>query len=96
MRRIDITRVTLITFLAACSKGPSASSPLAEPGTEATASCLVTEAIHAVPPRDPNADPFGSGPWYINADRTIWAGLSAWWQAPRATKSFGFGLGERN
>ena len=78
MRRIvNITSVTLIAFLAACSKGPSASSPLAEPGTEATDSCPVTEAIRAVPPRDPNADPFGSGPWYINADRTIWAGWDA-------------------
>ncbi|MBI4483752.1 MAG: hypothetical protein HY652_12805 [Acidobacteria bacterium] len=24
-----------------------------------------------------NADPFGPGPWYINADRAIWAGPGA-------------------
>ena len=39
--------------------------------------CDVTEPIRAEPPRDPNADPFGSGPWYVNADRTIWAGWDA-------------------
>src|SRR6266571_1423581 len=39
--------------------------------------CPVTDAIWAEPPRDPNADPFGKGPWYINADRTIWAGWDA-------------------
>ncbi|HYN88459.1 MAG TPA: hypothetical protein VER55_08005, partial [Ardenticatenaceae bacterium] len=27
------------------------------------------------PPKDPNADPFGFGDWYINADRTLWVGL---------------------
>lgn len=39
--------------------------------------CPVTDAIWAEPPRDPNADPFGMGPWYISADRTIWAGWDA-------------------
>jgi hypothetical protein len=50
------------------------------PGTEATEQpsvCLVTEAIRAEPPRDPNADTFGTGPWYVNADRSIWAGRDA-------------------
>src|SRR3954464_12923771 len=49
-------------------------------GTEATeerSACVVTEAIRAEPPRDPNADPFGTGPWYVNADRSIWAGWDA-------------------
>src|SRR6266436_8395022 len=35
--------------------------------------CAVTEATQAKPPDDPNADPFGYGPWQINQDRTIWA-----------------------
>lgn len=35
--------------------------------------CPVTPTFIDEPPRDPNADPFGPGPWYINADRTIWA-----------------------
>ena len=41
------------------------------------ASCPVTKPIRATPPKDPNADPFGSGPWYINANRSIWAGWDA-------------------
>ena len=49
--------------------------PLA-PGTEAIqqpATCPASEAIRAEPPRDPNADPFRVGPWYVNGDRSIWA-----------------------
>lgn len=42
-----------------------------------TPACRATDALRAEPPRDPNADPFGSGPWYVNADRTIWAGWDA-------------------
>ncbi len=41
--------------------------------------CDVTQPITAKPPDDPNAAPFGYGPWYINDDRSIWAG----WDAPR-------------
>jgi hypothetical protein len=37
--------------------------------------CAVTEPHDDEPPDDPNADPFGFGPWVINADRTIWVGL---------------------
>jgi hypothetical protein len=36
--------------------------------------CPVTPTVIDTPPDDPNADPFGSGPWFINADKTIWAG----------------------
>ena len=42
-----------------------------------TTGCRVSELVRAEPPRDPNADPFGLGPWYINADRSIWAGWDA-------------------
>jgi hypothetical protein len=45
--------------------------------TRQPSACLATEAIRAEPPRDPNADPFGLGPWYVNADRSIWAGWDA-------------------
>ena len=44
---------------------------------EAAASCAATQAVRAEPPKDPSADPFGQGPWYINEDRTIWAGWDA-------------------
>jgi hypothetical protein len=36
--------------------------------------CGITQPVRAEPPRDPNADRFGFGPWYVNADRTMWAG----------------------
>lgn len=39
--------------------------------------CPATKSVRATPPKDPNADPFGSGPWYVNADRSIWAGWDA-------------------
>lgn len=39
--------------------------------------CEVTETVRAEPPQDPAASPFGDGPWYINEDRTIWAGWDA-------------------
>ena len=42
-----------------------------------TTDCRLSELIRAEPPRDPNADPFGPGPWYVNADRSIWAGWFA-------------------
>ena len=35
--------------------------------------CHPTEPIKDVPPDDPSADPFGSGPWYLNEDRSLWA-----------------------
>jgi hypothetical protein len=39
--------------------------------------CQLSELVLAEPPRDPNADPFGRGPWYVNPDRSIWAGWLA-------------------
>lgn len=44
---------------------------------EQAASCATTQPTRATPPKDPNADPFGEGPWYINEDRSIWAGADA-------------------
>lgn len=35
------------------------------------ASCPMTPTIEAVPP-DPSLAPLGTGPWHVNADRTIW------------------------
>lgn len=42
-----------------------------------TTDCRVSELVRAEPPRDPHADSFGLGPWYINADWSIWAGWNA-------------------
>ena len=47
------------------------------PQAAAKPSCETSPLIRATPPPDPNADPFGEGPWYINDDRTIWAGWDA-------------------
>jgi hypothetical protein len=43
------------------------------------ATCESSPLIRATPPPDPSADSFGEGPWYVSADRTIWAG----WMADR-------------
>lgn len=40
----------------------------------AGAACPVTATQLGEPPKDPNSDPFGYGPWFINADQTMWAG----------------------
>ena len=46
--------------------------------------CDTSPLIRAEPPRDPNADRFGDGPWYVNDGRTIWAGWDAGrWHAGR-------------
>jgi hypothetical protein len=47
--------------------------------------CPASKLVRATPPRDTNADPFGPGPWYINTDRSIWAGWDAghWISGPK-------------
>jgi FecR protein len=42
---------------------------LAAPATD---SCPATPTVRDTPSKDPSADGFGSGPWHVNADRTIW------------------------
>ena len=39
--------------------------------------CLGTKAVLAQPPDDPYADPFPRSYWYINSNKSIWAGWSA-------------------
>jgi hypothetical protein len=58
----------------------AAATLLTGPGSEslpAKSTCALTQPIRAEPLRDPKADPFGTGPWYVNADRSIWAGGDA-------------------
>jgi len=57
-----------VTFVALSLVGSGAADEASRPD------CRATDAVRAEPSRDPGADPFGSGPWYVNADRTIWAG----------------------
>jgi hypothetical protein len=65
-------RSLVVMVLAALPFAPTAVEP-----QEGGDSCAVTQPVRATPQRDPNADAYGSGPWYINADRTIWAGWDA-------------------
>ena len=47
-------------------------------GTPATSAvCPTSATVRDRPPDDPNASSFGPGPWYINQDKTIWAGTHA-------------------
>jgi len=55
----------------------SVAEPAAITETPARSECAVTQPIKDQPPKDPNADPFPFGPWYVNADRSIWAGWDA-------------------
>ncbi len=73
---------------AAAAQGPT--------GIMASATCSVSKAIRDEPPKDPNADRFGFGDWYVNADRTIWVAKNSWragrdgnkviWIRPAGTK----------
>lgn len=55
---------------AAVSEGTPAPPPDLSSGR---CDCPVTPTVEDTPPRDPNADAFGSGPWHVAEDRTIWA-----------------------
>lgn len=72
-----VAAFTLIALLA-CTTVASAQKPS---GGE---SCQVSPLVSAAAPPDPNADPIGGtaqSSWYINGDRTIWAGpvpISGW------------------
>ena len=47
--------------------------------SDASSSCPETPRVSEEPPPDPGGDRFGSGPWNVNADRTIWVEPSAPW-----------------
>lgn len=56
---------------------------------ERSTSCAESERVREEPPKDPDADRFGFGPWFVNADRTIWAGnlgAGAWVSGRRGNK----------
>src|SRR5438876_481128 len=69
--------IFLCAFCGSRAELPRIDAPSGLVQTPSTTGCLVSELVRAEPPRDPNADPFGPGPWYINADRSIWAGWDA-------------------
>lgn len=67
MRRILICIGVIALPLTSAAPDDSSHSP----------SCEVTPTVQATPPKDPQADDFGSGPWYVNEDRSLWAGWDA-------------------
>ena len=64
----------LVAMLVGCTAATAEEMPAAEQAVEADA-CLVTPPSYDQPPKDPNADPFGYGPWHISADRALWVEL---------------------
>jgi len=64
-----MSAVTLgLLCLLAVNMEAAAHSPSEQP------SCATSPLIRDTAPRDPSADAVGPADWYINADRTIWAG----------------------
>ena len=71
MRRM--TRIALVATASMVISGAALGRPMSPEAPAAPQHpCAVSKPVRAEPPRDPNADPFGMGPWFVNADRTIW------------------------
>jgi hypothetical protein len=62
-----------LTTLPLCCVLALGTETRAQPSQE-PASCPTSSVARDTAPHDPNADPVGPADWYINADRTIWAG----------------------
>lgn len=71
LRLISLT-LALALPLSACAPAQPGTPPAPELPADVLAACPVTASVFDTPPEDPNADPFGPGPWFINADRSIW------------------------
>lgn len=76
--------VLCLAMCAGSARVLTASTPSAHQGS--AASCPVTEQVRATPPADPNASPFGDGPWFVNADRSIWT-AGDWTSGAKGTKA---------
>lgn len=72
--------------LSACAQ-PIAAQETSTESIAVTTECPVSPPETATPPDDPNADPFGSGPWFINTDHTVWAYWGLGWQAGQAAQN---------
>jgi hypothetical protein len=74
-----------IPRIASATAPPSSSVTPAAPQSAAPAAtvaddCPITQSIEALPGWSPKGTYFGrpSGPWYVNADRTIWVASLKW------------------
>lgn len=88
MFRILAVLCLLAIVLSSCTlsirKPTHSPIPVAGVGSSTPIPCPVTPPLKAQPPKDPNADAFGLAYWYVNPDRTLWAGPlpdSQTWQA---------------
>jgi hypothetical protein len=63
---------SLLAVAACASAGPEVSAEELPPDAPAVSECPATASVFETPPDDPNADEFGSGPWFVNEDRTLW------------------------
>ena len=89
MKKLPCGPLLVITILlAACGTAGAATEEAATPlpATITSDECPITTSVFDEPPDDPNADPFGSGPWFINEDRTIWVSAHPWVPGPNGNK----------
>lgn len=87
MVRLPVLLVEMVLMLTVAAAAPEAgqTQPVtARPSLEST--CPVTQPVQATPANDPNADPFGAGPWYINVDRSVWAIAGHWVEGGKGNK----------
>lgn len=56
----------------------SATVPAATTERQTAGNCPLTVPIKDEPPKDPNADRFGFGTYYVNDDRTMWVRAQDW------------------
>ncbi len=84
MARLILLLLLLAPAAAACISSAAGGAPLSAgearststvtPSPQRSVACSITQPIQDQPPKDPHADPFGFTGWFINADRTLWAG----------------------
>jgi hypothetical protein len=81
-----VEMVLLVLAVAAAAPVAGQTQPVtARPSLEES-TCLITPPVQATPANNPNADPFGSGPWYINVDRSMWAVAGQWVEGRKGNK----------
>ena len=88
MVRLRVLLVEIVLFvLAVAATAPEAdqTQPVTlRPPSEST--CPITQPVLAMPANDFNADSFGTGPWYINIDRSMWAIAGHWVEGGKGNK----------
>lgn len=86
MLRLRVLRGAIVVLVLNVAATPTIQTQPVTSQPSSVSACPVTEPVQAVPANDPNADPFGSGPWYINADRSMWAIAGHWVEGPQGNK----------